>query len=144
MQKIGLLIFFIFSVNNANATKFPNLYFDIKGRVVESDTKVPVSGAKILGFLNGSPYSDNTGWRDDNDFPALPESQADGSFVAKAVLMRGQKTPRELKVELIALKQGYRTERFVFTSTDFLLPGDPNSRGTIRTKDIEIFKTKKP
>jgi hypothetical protein len=136
----GTVIVLFFSAT-LFASKFPSIPFSIAGKVIDLDTKGPLSGVNVLIFLNDHSYADNDGWTGDKfDYPNLPSSDPNGNYEGRSHLYRGAIIELK-KVEVIALKPGYRTERFVFLNPKFSLSADRLS-GSIQLPDIAVLKNR--
>ncbi len=129
--------------NPAVATKWPHRYFDVSGKIIDWDSKQPIQGATVIVFLNDSPFADNNGYITEKETPAKSQTAKDGAFKERAILLSGSKLPKELKVELIVFKEGYRTERFISHIVDYLAPKNIDSRGGIQELKAELLKIQK-
>jgi len=125
----------------AHATKYPSVPLQIRGRVIDSSTRKPIAGVQVLVFVNGSPIASNNGWSATHDYPNLPRSDSSGRFVGRAQLLRGAEKPVVEYLEVIALRDGYRTERFRRNRPTFRISKD-STGGVVEINDIELFKTK--
>ena len=143
MLKNAILFTAIFLTSVAFATKWPNRYFNVHGKVLDFETKSPLSNAVVFVFLNNSPYADNNGSISKDESAEVSKTNRDGNFNTKAILFAGKELPLKLNVELIIAKEGYRTERFTYDIIDFIAPININSRGTIQGLQAELLKVKK-
>lgn len=134
------LLLVLFFTSNALSTKFPHIPFIVTGKIVDWDNKSPLSDVKVLIFLNDHTYADNNGWVGKYDYPNFPASDTNGNFEGHTRLYRGEKIELK-KVEVITLREGYRTERFVFMNPQFSLSPDKTS-GTIHLPEIALLKTR--
>jgi hypothetical protein len=98
-----------------HATKWPDVYFEVKGKVFDWDTKTPLKDVRFLVFLNEGPYAESNGWKNKATISeTLSLSDKVGQFTTVSVLFRGAQI-KVHKIEVVAIREGYRTERFTYT-----------------------------
>jgi hypothetical protein len=128
----------------ANATKWPNYYWDAVGTVRDWKTKKPIKDVMVLVFLEGAPM--HQGWNpEQGDYPDVPRTSGEGKFFATAVLYRTPPQERPKGLEIVVLAEGYRTNRVQLTETQVRFDVYPemwhsNSFGSIHIPDIEISR----
>ena len=139
-KSIFLVLPLIILVCQSQATEFPMIPFHVSGKVVDWDTKEPLENVNLIIFLNDGIYTDNHGRvKDAQDFPHFPKSDQNGNFKGRTRLYRGSPKIEIIKIEIIAFREEYRTERFVIKNPEFTLSLDKLS-GTIEIKTIELLK----
>ena len=124
----------------ASATKYANVPFQVRGRIVDRDTKKPVANVQVLIFTNGSHLASNNGWAGAHDAPNLPRTDSSGRFLGRTRLYREGPEISIDYIEIITLRAGYRTERFRRDKPPVHLTKDKSS-GVIEIDNIEIMRT---
>lgn len=139
MSKQVLRFFIILSCmiilsQDSFALKCPNVYLEVAGTIVDSETKQPLQGVSLFAFLNGSSISGNAGWTPEYDYPNISPSNENGQFRIPVVTrtpygsgpgIAGEgscgdvKDIKITKFELIAFRKDYTTERFFVENLKF-------------------------
>lgn len=124
----------------ALAIEFPMIPFEVSSRILDSNTKYPIAGVQLIVFLNNARYADNHGSvPKPQDYPNLPRTDADGYFKARTRLYRSGPKIEINRVEIIAFREGYRTERFVFERPKYRVSNQQNS-GTIEVPEFFLLR----
>ena len=135
-----LCVFFL-SCTTGSAVKYPSIPFLIKGKIVNWKTKAPVAGVTVIAFLNDSIYSVNNGFWKEYDYPNFGKTDQSGEFIARTQLykQRGGENPK--KLEIIAFREGYRTQRFIIKDLKAVMPKEDDDWGLISGVWIELFES---
>lgn len=138
---IGILFVFIL-FSSALATQYRAVPFLIKGKIIDLETKKPVSGVTLIVFLNDAHLSANEGHSGEYDYPNFAKTNGKGEFEAPTMLYRDSLRIEVKKLEIIAFRSGYTTQRFIIRDPDFSYLADKHL-GVIRDIVLKLFVTKK-
>jgi hypothetical protein len=128
-----------------HATKWPNIYFEVKGKVFDWNTKTPLKDVRFIVFLNGGSYAESNGWKNKNAISeASSLSDKIGQLTTVSVLFRYEQI-KVHTIEVVAIRKRYRTERFIYTlgsNEKFpeIFVSEEALSGTITLPDIYLLK----
>jgi hypothetical protein len=139
----------IFLVANNALSMCPLAEWHISGKVVSFRTMLPIEGAQVLVFLDENESTYSAGYF--TKYPDFFYTDEAGRFEAISHINTSQMrfiiigevcVRKPKKVEVVVIKEGFRTRRMVFSRSEFVA-FEPAEIGRIVLPDIALMEPMK-
>ncbi len=144
MNQLKIMFLFIFSclvgMKTAYATEYPMEPVYVSGKILDWESKQPIPNVQLIIFINDAPYADNHGYMlGAYDYPNFPKSDGNGTFKARTRIYPTNGLYKINKVEIIAFKEGYRSERFTLINPQYIERGK-SGETFVNAKNLTLFR----
>ena len=117
-------------------------FWEVEGQVIDRADNQPVVGAKVMVFLDESEFLHDGLNAEGGDYPDLPATSSEGTYLAKTLFTSVSSASRPLRAEVVVIAPGYRTRRIIFKGVE-IVAGEGRSV-KLPAITLETYESLKP